>query len=270
MDPYLAGKWICPMHPEVVKDGPGECDVCGMPLVPAESLGYGTVDPENQQPPLVIPKSAALITGKRAVVYVEVPNAAEPTYEGREIVLGPQAGDYYLVSHGLKEGELVVTNGAFKIDSEIQIQARPSMMTPEGGGGGGHDHGAPAEAKPALEEPSQSDPENSLPAAFHRQLDELHSAFRGVVAAVETDSLPQIRAAFSAFGDAVDSVDSKRLDGHPAMIWKESAMLLGNDAWEGKVVKSLDDARRLLGLLKQHIQRMDTELGHAPAQHAHD
>ena len=66
----------------------------------------------------------------------------QPTFEGREIVLGPRAGDFYLVRHGLEEGEMVVRQGNFKIDSEIQIQAKPSMMTPEGGGGGGgHDHG---------------------------------------------------------------------------------------------------------------------------------
>jgi multidrug efflux pump subunit AcrA (membrane-fusion protein) len=72
-----------------------------------------------------------------------------PTFEGREIVLGSRAGDYYLVAHGLEEGELVVTRGNFKIDAEIQIQAKPSMMTPEGGGGGGHDHGGGAVAKEA-------------------------------------------------------------------------------------------------------------------------
>jgi Cu(I)/Ag(I) efflux system membrane fusion protein len=38
--PEFAGKWISPMHPEIVKDGPGSCDVCGMALVPAEELGY--------------------------------------------------------------------------------------------------------------------------------------------------------------------------------------------------------------------------------------
>src|SRR5690606_19722660 len=36
----LAGKWICYMHPEVVKDGPGTCDLCGMDLVEADSLRY--------------------------------------------------------------------------------------------------------------------------------------------------------------------------------------------------------------------------------------
>ena len=142
MDEKLAGKWICPMHPEVVKDSPGACDICGMPLVRAESLGYVSVDPTKADKPLVIPASAALVTGRRAVVYVHVPGAEKPTYEGREIVLGPRAGDYYLVRGGLTEGQRVVVKGNFKIDSALQIQAKPSMMSPEGGGpAGGHEHG---------------------------------------------------------------------------------------------------------------------------------
>ena len=28
------GKWTCPMHPEIVKDGPGDCPICGMALEP--------------------------------------------------------------------------------------------------------------------------------------------------------------------------------------------------------------------------------------------
>lgn len=144
MVPELAGKWISPMHPEIVKDGPGKCDVCGMALVPAESLGYIVSESDEGAKPLVIPVTAPLKTGTRAVVYVEVPDAEYPTYEGREVVLGPRAGDYYLVASGLEEGELVVTNGNFKIDSALQIQAKASMMSPEGGGGGSahqHQHG---------------------------------------------------------------------------------------------------------------------------------
>ena len=127
----MAGKWICPMHPDVVKAKAGTCDICGMALVTTESLGFiKTETPEKA--PLVIPASAPLITGKRAVVYVQLPNREKPTYEGREIVLGPRAGDYYIVESGLDEGEIVVTNGNFKIDSAMQIQAKPSMMNPQG------------------------------------------------------------------------------------------------------------------------------------------
>lgn len=128
MNPELAGKWISPMHPEIIKDQPGECDICGMDLVSAESLGY--VSAETDTAPLVIPKTAPLITGKRAVVYID---KGRGKYEGREIVLGQRAGDFYLVESGLEEGEEVVVKGNFKIDSAIQIQARPSMMNPDEG-----------------------------------------------------------------------------------------------------------------------------------------
>jgi len=131
MTAEMAGKWICPMHPDVVKLAKGSCDICGMDLVTTESLGYVRAD-EPKEPPLVIPASAALITGKRAVVYVNMPDTEKPTFQGREIVLGPRAGDYYLVESGLQEGEIIVTNGNFKIDSALQIQAKPSMMNPEG------------------------------------------------------------------------------------------------------------------------------------------
>jgi len=131
MAPEMAGKWICPMHPDVVKDTIGTCDICGMDLVTTESLGFIKVD-TPEKAPLVIPASAPLITGKRAVVYVQVPNTEKPTYQGREIVLGPRAGNYYIVESGLQEDEIVVTNGNFKIDSAMQIQAKPSMMSPQG------------------------------------------------------------------------------------------------------------------------------------------
>ena len=83
-------------------------------------------------PSLVIPATAPLITGKRAVVYIADPDNPG-NYEGREIVLGPRAGKYYVVKSGLMEGEQVVVNGNFKIDSAMQLEAKPSMMNPEGG-----------------------------------------------------------------------------------------------------------------------------------------
>lgn len=126
--PAFAGKWISPMHPEVVKDEPGQCDVCGMDLVPAEELGY--VRDETAPAPLIVPSSAVLRTGKRAVVYVEKQGAEQPTYQGREVVLGPRANRHYIITSGLEAGQQVVTNGAFKIDSALQIQAKPSMMNP--------------------------------------------------------------------------------------------------------------------------------------------
>jgi len=140
MDPQLAGKWIGPMHPQIVKDGPGACDICGMDLVTAESLGYVSAITDDSAKPLVIPATAPLLTGKRAVVYVELPDRDTPTYEGREVVLGARAGEFYIVHEGLAEGERVVVNGNFKIDSALEILGQPSMMNPEGGQPAGTDH----------------------------------------------------------------------------------------------------------------------------------
>lgn len=130
VDPELAGKYICRMHPEVIREDPGACPVCGMPLEKTSEVGFVPVDDgADLEKPLVVPASAPLVTGRRAVVYVEVPNTDMPTYEGREVVLGPRAGDYYIIKEGLEEGERVVTHGAFKIDSALQILAKPSMMS---------------------------------------------------------------------------------------------------------------------------------------------
>jgi Cu(I)/Ag(I) efflux system membrane fusion protein len=129
LDANLAGKWVSPMHPEIVRNEPGPCPVCGMALVKAEDLGLVTAAAPPELAPLVIPATAALRTGRRAIVYVQNPD--DPSrYEGREVVLGPRAGDFFLVQSGVEAGELVVINGNFKIDSARQILAQPSMMNP--------------------------------------------------------------------------------------------------------------------------------------------
>ncbi|AQT69482.1 Cation efflux system protein CusB precursor [Anaerohalosphaera lusitana] len=131
MDPSMAGKWICPMHPSIVKEAAGDCDICGMDLVETGSMGYMEIAEGEQQAPLVIPETSVLVTGKRAVVYLKLPGEDKPTFEGREIVLGPKAGEYYIVQSGLEAGDEIVTSGNFKIDSALQIQAKPSMMSPD-------------------------------------------------------------------------------------------------------------------------------------------
>jgi len=74
---------------------------------------------------LSIPYTSVLLTGKRAIVFVE----KEPNlFQVREVVIGPRAGDFYPVMNGLKEGEKVVKKGNFAIDSTLQIKGKESMM----------------------------------------------------------------------------------------------------------------------------------------------
>lgn len=79
--------------------------------------------------PLVIPETAPLFTGRRSVVFVEVPDVSRPTYELRVVRLGPRSGSVYPVLAGLNEGERVVAEGAFVLDADLQLQGGRSMMT---------------------------------------------------------------------------------------------------------------------------------------------
>ena len=81
---------------------------------------------------LLIPKSAILWTGKRAVVYVKVPDRLTSSFLYREIILGPEAGNFYVISKGLSEGEEIATNGVFKIDAAAQLAGKSSMMNSNG------------------------------------------------------------------------------------------------------------------------------------------
>jgi Cu(I)/Ag(I) efflux system membrane fusion protein len=262
MDPRLAGKWICPMHPSVIKDEPGTCDICGMPLVKAESLQYVSADPNDSKKPLVIPVTAALVTGTRAVVYVEVPNADKPTYEGREIVLGPRAGNYYIVRNGLEEGQRVVTRGNFKIDSALQIQAKPSMMTPDGGGSGSHmQMKMGSDAKDKTSAKAEGQMTMTLPAASRQQIDAVIAASDAVENAVKDSDLSKAQTAFAELGKAIKEVDMKLLEGHTHMLWMEMSMRLDNDAVEGQQAKTLEDTRRVAESLKTNVAALKSKFG---------
>ncbi len=97
-----------------------------------EMFARGIIYPEvsNDKQVLLIPKTAVLWTGKRSVVYVKVQDRENATFNYREIVTGPDAGDYYVVNQGLSEGEEIAVNGVFKIDAASQLEGKPSMMDP--------------------------------------------------------------------------------------------------------------------------------------------
>jgi Cu(I)/Ag(I) efflux system membrane fusion protein len=242
MNADLAGKWISPMHPEVVKDGPGSCDVCGMPLVTAESLGYVAESEENA--PLLIPTSAAMKTGKRAVVYVEVPEKEKPTYEGREIELGVRLGDFYVVESGLDEGERVVTRGAFKLDAELQIRAKPSMMSASTEDHSGHDMAA---------EPEDSLAPMETPPEFSAQLRAVVNAYFEIHAFLSGDSPAEAKAAAVIMKEKLDQVDMGLLQGDAHMAWMDHLKNLNTPLIKLAREDQLEKQRELFYQLSQQL-----------------
>src|SRR5208282_110695 len=82
---------------------------------------------------LVIPVSGALQSGTRQIVFVD---RGGGYLEPREVQLGPQAGDQYIVLKGLKAGERIITSANFLIDSESQLQAAIGSFVPPPPGAG--------------------------------------------------------------------------------------------------------------------------------------
>ncbi|MEZ5326078.1 MAG: efflux RND transporter periplasmic adaptor subunit [Verrucomicrobiales bacterium] len=245
IDPGLAGKWISPMHPEVISDSPGQCTICGMDLVPAEQLGYAAGSAEDSKNnPLLVPASSVLKTGQRSLVYVRTGASPDPEFEGREIVIGPRVGDRYIVRSGLSEGEMVVTRGAFKLDSELQIRARPSMMNANAGmveiPAAEADKGLLGQWSPVL-----------------RSLGRLQQAVESGNTGVIPDTLASLSATISA-------IQSEMLPPDTLTQWKEfaprlqNALVLAQEESKhhpgimfSKLTRAIEEAARFLGLPSQ-------------------
>lgn len=196
--------------------------------------------------PLSIPASAPLITGRRAVVYVQIPNADRPTFEPRDVVLGPRTGDWYIVREGLAEGELVVARGAFKIDSELQIRGRPSMMQPEGGAPPVHDHGGAGEHAAGQHTAAAEAPvATEAPETFRVELGRLVRAQFALVRALADDDPEVARTAALAVDEALHAVDGGALEGATARAtWNEAAQAMHQGLSELAVAPNLDGQRR--------------------------
>jgi Cu(I)/Ag(I) efflux system membrane fusion protein len=125
-DADLAGKWISPMHPQIIRNEPGQCPICGMDLVPTSQYGYAD-QPVPQPESLYVPRSAVLLAGGNSVVYVET----EPgRFEIRPVIVGPILRDKIVILEGLEAGEKVATSGNFLIDSQMQLAGKPSLIDP--------------------------------------------------------------------------------------------------------------------------------------------
>jgi len=94
----------------------------------SEMFTSGQIIGTNSSTIVTIPKTAVLWTGEKSVVYVKVPETDIPSFEFREVELNGSTGSNYIISSGLKNGEEVVTKGAFMIDASAQLNNQTSMM----------------------------------------------------------------------------------------------------------------------------------------------
>jgi len=79
---------------------------------------YGSIHHiEATKPTVVVPNSAVIQNGERAVVFVET---AAGRFEPRPVTVGARAGDTVRVTKGLTAGEVVVTDGAMLLQGLLR------------------------------------------------------------------------------------------------------------------------------------------------------
>jgi len=67
-----------------------------------------------------VPEEAVIFTGKRTVVWLKSDSVS---FKAAEVEIGGKAEGYYLISKGIAEGDEVVKNGAYLIDSESSLKS---------------------------------------------------------------------------------------------------------------------------------------------------
>lgn len=190
----------------------------------------------TSKPELLVPKSSVLWTGKRAVVYVKLPEREHNSFIYREVILGEDAGDFYVVKTGLEEGEEIAVNGVFKIDAAAQLAGKKSMMNPVGGkSSSGHNHGGmDMDDKPTGKEPVSNVSEMKLKVFGNcgmckERIEEAANAVPGVQHAVWDKETKVLTAHFNSDKSSKEAI-SKQVAavGHDTELDKASKSVYDN------------------------------------------
>jgi membrane fusion protein, copper/silver efflux system len=182
-DADMAGKWISPMHPQVIRDEAGQCPICGMDLVPTSRYGFSG-KPLPPPSSLSVPRSAVLLAGGNSIVYVETQPGR---FEIRPLKLGPILHDRIVILEGLQTGENVATAGNFLIDSQMQLAGKPSLIDPTRALAAAQKQEGPLKVAQA--------PVTAITGEAGKKLEQLYTAYFDVQRTLASDKKPSEQAA---------------------------------------------------------------------------
>lgn len=181
---------------------------------------------------ILVPKSAVLWTGKRAVVYVKLPDREHNSFIYREVVLGEDAGDFYIVKEGLEEGEEIASNGVFKIDASAQLAGKKSMMNPTNGKvSTEHNHGDNSNMSEQESEQVSINTSAQIFKVSDKFKNQLKNVFKAYLplknALVSTDSENVIKTAKDLL-TGIERVDMSLVEGEAHLAWMADLGVLKN------------------------------------------
>jgi membrane fusion protein, copper/silver efflux system len=184
-----------------------------------------------------VPRTAVLWSGKRSVIYVKVPDAELPSFEMREVTLGPRMGDNYIIEAGLQAGEEIVTNGVFAIDAAAQLSGQFSMMK---------------RPKTKSLDVSQE---------FRDQITSVADAYFLVKNNLVKDNLSEAQKSLSTLDQNLGKVNMNLVKGEAHDLWM--GMLSGLKDAKTKMAntKDLEEARKHFSMLSFHMLEVTETFG---------
>ncbi len=172
---------------------------------------------------LVIPRSAPLYAGKRAVVYIEKQTHPEPVYVAKSIKLGQVIGDNVIVLKGLKIGERVVSHGAFTLDADLQIRGGLSLL-----------------ARP---DDRSAGSELEIPDGFLKTIAPELVAYLRIQESLAEDDLTATKKGSTVLQSEISKVDTSGLNPNVRKIWDRMQSKLSNASTRISGAKDIKGAR---------------------------
>ena len=213
----------------------------------------------GQDRALVVPKSAVMWTGKRSVVYVKVPGTNVPTYEMREITLGPAVSEGYQVEEGLQAGEEVVTNGTFTVDAAAQLSNKASMMN--------RDikvkQNLEVEENPEQLQLNVPDFVSATPEVFQSQLQSVVNQYLILKDELVASRQGEAQGAASSLLNSLENVDMSLLADEPHMYWMARLKEIEEHAEAINNTDNIDEQRKFFKTLSEGLIRSAKAFGTA-------
>lgn len=222
---------------------------------------------------LIIPKSAVLWTGKRAVVYVKVPHKNTISFVYREVILGSDLGEFYIVEKGLKDGEEVATNGVFRIDASAQLLGQRSMMNPEGGkvSTGGHtgmDMGDDDKNDENIKKGDKDDmsgmimiDKTKIDPKFKKQLGKVVDSYIILKDALTQSNAVKAQSQTVQLKQIISEVDMLLLLGDAHNVWMKALKSINKNVNMIQINTNIKEQRKAFGLLGKNLSDVVDMLG---------
>lgn len=213
---------------------------------------------------ILVPKSAVLWTGKRAVVYVKLPNREHNSFIYREVILGEDAGEFYVIKEGLEEGEEIATNGVFKIDAAAQLAGKKSMMNPTGGKvATGHNHGG-KESKEEMKNMDMSKEvmvdKSKVSAKFKQQLGNVVSQYLSLKDKLVNDN-SDIQSNLKSLQQSLNKVDMSLVMEDAHNVWMEALKSINKELKLLSKAVNIDEQRTIFLTISKSLADATQKLG---------